>query len=273
MATMNKEDEGQAAERTLSLRLVGPRGRGQAVDARDFADLVSAAIECLRCLERESGSEASVYYRLVGLELGSAVVTILPESKEDGHSTASEVATGFERGFRALGESKIAETSFGVRTQQSFAGLQRALRRGNEAVELTGRAKHRLDSKTVSRKPRTQKQEVKSVGSVSGRVEALNIHDKMVCYVYPDSGPARITCRFTEDILDQVTAAIGRYVTVHGTIDYDSTGTFPARVAVEQIDVHDFERPRLKDLFGLTPDLTDGVESAAYIRAKRDAEG
>lgn len=114
---------------------------------------------------------------------------------------------------------------------------------------------------------------VKSVGSVSGRVEALNIRDKMVCYVYPVSGPVRIACCFAEDLLDQVTVAVGRYVTVHGAIDYDSTGTFPARVSVDRIEVHDAERPRLKDLFGLTPDLTDGVESAAYIRAKRDAEG
>ena len=260
------------AERALSIRLVGPRGPEHTVDARDFADLVSATLACLRRLEKESGSAVSVDYRLVGLELGSAVVTILPESKDDRHSTAREVATSFERGFCALGESRIAETSFSARTQQSFIDIQKPLRRGGGAIELTGHGKHRLDPHTLFRKPRSRKREVKSIGSVAGRVEALNIHDKMVFYVYPDSGPTRVACRFYKDILDQVQAAIGRYVTVHGVIDYDSTGTFPARVAVKAIDVHETERPRLRELFGLAPDLTGGVESAAYIRAKRDAE-
>lgn len=113
---------------------------------------------------------------------------------------------------------------------------------------------------------------IKSIGSVSGRVEALNIHKKRVFYVYPVSGPTRVACRFPKDMFDQVQAAIGRYVTVHGEIDYDDTGTFPALVAVDRIETHEGERPRLRDLFGAVPNLTGGMESAAYIRAIRDAE-
>ena len=259
-------------QRTLSLRLVDVRGPNRAVDARDFADLVSAALACLRRLEDESGSSVVVAYRLVGLELGSAVVKIRPESKDDRDSTAREVAASFERGFRALTESKIAETSFSPRTQQSFVAIQKPLRRGSLAIELTGRERHRLDYSTVSRKSKLPKQEMKSFGSVFGQVKAINIHGDKVFHVYPASGPTRVACHFSDDMLQHVQNAIGRYVTVHGAIDYDSTETFPARVTVREIEICEEDRPKLKDLFGLVPDLTGGVESAAYIRAIRDAE-
>lgn len=260
------------SDSTLSLRLVGREGPDHAVDAHDFADLVSATLACLRCLEEENASNTSVNYRVVGLELGSAVLTILAESKADQDLTATEVARDFERGFRALGESRIAELPFSARTQKAFRAIQKPLRRGSGAIEFTGAATYRLDHRTLSRKPRSRKREIKSIGRVAGRVEALNIHEKRVFYVYPDSGPARVACRFDKKMFDQVQAAIGHHVTVHGTIDYDSTGTFAARVEVDTITIHDSERPRLKDLFGLVPNLTGGVESAAYIRAKRDAE-
>lgn len=94
----------------------------------------------------------------------------------------------------------------------------------------------------------------------------------MVFYLYPESGPRRVACHFPDKMIDQVTAAIGSHVTVHGAIEYDLTGTFPARIAVESVEIHDADRPRLRDLFGLVPDLTGGMESAAYIRAKRDVE-
>ena len=259
-------------ERDISLRLVGSQGSGHAVDARDFADLVTATLACLRCLEEESDSTVAVVHRLVGLKLGSAVVTIRPESKDDRNSTAKEVAANFERGIQALEESSIAETSFSAKTQRSFVGIQKPLKRGNRAIEFKGRAEYRLSYDTLHRTARAKKREIKSIGSVSGRVEALNIHEKRVFYVYPVSGPARVACRFRKDMFDQVQAAIGRYVTVHGEIDYDQTGAFPANVVVDRIEAHEGEGPRLKDLFGAVPNLTGGVESAAYIRAMRDAE-
>ncbi len=242
------------------------------MDARDFVDLVSATLDCLRCLEEESGSTVAVVHRLVGLELGSAVVKIQPESKDDGHSTAKEVAANFEHGIQALEESRIADTPFSTKTQRSFVSIQKPLRRGNRAIEFEGRATYRLGHDTLRRTAKARKREIRSLGSVSGHVKALNIHEKREFYVYPVSGPTRVACRFPENMFDQVQEAIGRYVTVHGEIDYDDTGTFPALVAVGKIEAHEGEQPRLRDLFGAVPNLTGGMESAAYIRAIRDAE-
>lgn len=266
---MTEEDgAGDVAERAFSLRLVGP---GHAVDVRDFVDLMTGTIACLRCLEEESGSTVAVVHRLVGLELGSAAVTIRSESKDDGNSTAREVVANFERGIGALKESRIDKTPFSAKTQRFFVNIQKPLRRGNQVIEFKGNAEYRLDRTTLVRTRKAKQREIKSIGSVAGRVEALNIHEEMVFYVYPVSGP-RAACSFAENMFAQVQAVIGRYVAVHGKIDYDETGTFPAKVKVDRIEAYEDERPRLKDLFGLVPNLTGGIESAAYVRAMRDAE-
>ena len=113
---------------------------------------------------------------------------------------------------------------------------------------------------------------VKPLGSVSGPIEALNIHNQMAFYVYPASGP-RVKCTFSEDLLSRVRDAIGRHVTVHGTIDYDAAGLFPVALAVDEMDVHpDTAQLKLRDFFGVMPNLTGGVDSAAFIRAQRDAD-
>ncbi len=113
---------------------------------------------------------------------------------------------------------------------------------------------------------------LKPLGSVSGSVEALNIHNQMAFYVYPASGP-RVKCVFSDDHLDRVRDAIGCHVTVHGTIDYDTAGMFPVVLAVKTIDVHpEAEQLKLRDFLGSMPNLTDGVDSAALIRAQRDAD-
>ena len=264
-----KDGAGDVAERSFSLRLVGP---GHAVDVRDFVDLMAGTIACLRCLEEESGSTVAVVHRLVDLELGSAAVTIRTESKDDRNSTAREVVANFERGIGALKESRIDKTPFSAKTRQSFVNIQKPLRRGSHAIEFKGNAEYRLDRNTLVRTRKAKNREIKSIGSVAGRVEALSIHGEMVFYVYPVSGPTRVACSFTEKMFAQVQAAIGRYVAVLGKIDYDETGTFPVNVEVNRIEAYEDERPRLKDLFGLVPNLTGGIESAAYVRAMRDAE-
>ena len=242
------------------------------MDARDFAAFFSATLTCLKRLEKEGRSSVPVVYRLVGLELGSAVVKIRPESKDDMNSTADAVADRFEQGFAALTEKRLSTTPFASLTQDSFLDLQKPIRRNNGAIEFIGTTKYRIDSASIVKERRSSTSALKPIGSVSGSIEALNIHNQMAFYVYPASGP-RVKCVFSDDHLDRVRDAIGRHVTVHGTIDYDIAGMFPVVLAVREMDVHpDTEQLKLRDFLGAMPNLTDGVDSAALIRAQRDAD-
>lgn len=257
--------------RTLQFRLEAARP-DMAVDAHDFRDFVSAALECLARLEKELGSAVSVTYPLVGLEFGSAGLTIQPESKGDQHSTAGTISTHFERGFAALAKNKLSATAFAKQTQESFRRLQQPLKRRLGAIEFTGTNTYRMDSAFVIRTQRTKRKTAQATSSISGRIEALNIHNQMTFFVYPITGP-RVRCEFSKPLLDAVRDAIGRHVTVHGTSDADTSDLFPKKIVVSEIDVHrGADQTKLRDLLGSIPDLTGGIDSVALIRAQRDAK-
>ncbi len=259
------------SNRTLQFRLEAAKP-GRAVDARDFRDLVSAALECLTHLEKELGSAVSVAYPLVGLEFGSASLTIQPESKGDQNSTAGTISAHFERGFAALTKNQLSATDFAKQTQESFWRLQKPLKNKMGVVIFTGTNTYRMDSALVVRIQRTKKKVGKATNSVSGRIEALNIHNQRTFLVYPVIGP-RVKCEFPETLLDRVFHALGRHVTVHGTSDADASALFPKTIAVSKIDVHPkSDQPKLRDFLGSIPDLTGGVDSVALVRALRDAD-
>ena len=259
------------SNRTLQFRLEAAKP-GMVVDARDFRDFVSAALECLTRLEKELGYAVSVAYPLVGLEFGSASLTIRLESKGDQNSTAGTISAHFERGFAALATNKLNTTTFAKQTKASFRRLLQPLKQRLGAIEFTGTNTYRMDSAFVVRTQRTGKKTAKATSSVSGRIEALNIHNKRIFFVYPITGP-RVRCEFSETHLDAVRDAIGRHVTVHGTSDADASGLFPQKIAVSKINIHPrADQTQLRDFLGSIPDLTGGIDSVALIRAQRDAE-
>ena len=259
------------SNRTLQFRLEAAKP-GRAVDARDFRDLVSAALECLTRLEKELGSAVSVAYPLVGLEFGSASLTIQPESKGDQNSTAGTISAQFQRGFAALTKNQLSATAFTKQTQESFRRLQKPLKKKWGVVVFTGTNTYRMDSALVVRTQRTKEKVGKATNSVSGRIEALNIHNQRTFFVYPVIGP-RVKCEFPKPLLDNVRDAIGRHVTVHGTSDADTFALFPKKIAVSKIDVHPkSDQTKLGDFLGSIPDLTGGEDSVALVRALRDAD-
>ena len=260
------------SNRTLQFRLEVAKP-DRAVDARDFRDLVSAALECLARLEKELGSAVSVAYPLVALEFGSASLTIQPESKGDQNSTAGTISAQFERGFAALTKNQLSATDFAKQTQESFRRLQKPLKNKMGVVIFTGTNTYRMDSAFVVRTQRTKEKIGKATNSISGRIEALNIHNQRTFFVYPVIGP-RVKCEFPETLLDRVFHALGRHVTVHGTSDADPYDPFPKKVVVSEIDVHSgADNTTLQDFLGSIPGLTGGMDSVALIRAQRDAEG
>lgn len=75
-------------------------------------------------------------------------------------------------------------------------------------------------------------------GKVSGFVEAVNVHDQSLMYLYPVMLPVRIACYFPAGLLDLVRTSVKRYTTVSGLQKYDEPSAYPTRVDVEAIEVH-----------------------------------
>jgi hypothetical protein len=96
----------------------------------------------------------------------------------------------------------------------------------------------------------------KSVGTVTGILEGLNVHTKPWHFVlYPDIGPPRLRCTFDEALFESVRHALRQVVQVRGVKEYVAGGTWPLRMAAEHVEVREPANP------GAWLDLVDNLEA------------
>lgn len=113
------------------------------------------------------------------------------------------------------------------------------------------------------------------VGFIRGALEYINIHGgKKVFRIYPEIGPNRVTCHFSDDFKEAAIHAVGQFVEVHGIIHYKVVSTFPHQIDVKKLEVlpEEDELPSILDLRGIAPGLTGGLSSEEFAQNLKDAE-
>lgn len=116
--------------------------------------------------------------------------------------------------------------------------------------------------------------EFKNEGSMSGLLEAINIHDSTNKFtIYPLAGPNKVVCHFPSIKLQEAIDAINQHVCVQGSFKYRSKALLPHEVEVKEIEVFppDEELPSLSSLRGIAPNATGDKDSVAFVREIRDA--
>lgn len=112
------------------------------------------------------------------------------------------------------------------------------------------------------------------VGSITGMLEAINLHNTLRCNIYPIIGPKRVSCAFDDELKARVIEGLGRYVRVVGTMSYKQWSNYPHSINATEIEVlpHDADLPTLSDLRGLAPDATGEMSSEEFLDALRDGD-
>jgi hypothetical protein len=81
-------------------------------------------------------------------------------------------------------------------------------------------------------------------GTLTGILEGLNVHTKPWSFtIYPEVGPSRVKCTFTEDQFAEVQKAIRKVVTVHGLKDYVAGSPWPLKIAADRIEIREEAKP------------------------------
>jgi len=117
--------------------------------------------------------------------------------------------------------------------------------------------------------------EEKSSSFIRGMLEYINIHEnKNVFRIYPDIGPRKIVCHFSEELTKKAIEAIGKYVEVKGELRFRAVSKHPHEIFVEEIEIFppEEELPTLYELRGIAPDLTGDLSSEEFVRKIRDAK-
>jgi hypothetical protein len=111
-------------------------------------------------------------------------------------------------------------------------------------------------------------------GTYTGMLDAINIHNQNIFYIYPTSQLPKLKCTFSKEIRAIAISAIGKYVTVTGEkrLKPKITDALPYEMHANEIEIHIDEDnlPDLKGLKGIAPGLTGDKSSEEFVRGIRN---
>jgi len=248
------------------------------VRASGFSNSLNTILSSIKKSDRMvSGKKSSFYLRISDLSYKSPATVILEavpwetecDYREPAFSKAYSAYQYLREGFP--GKSKIEygliEDVIELTHQIGTAVKSVTLAfNGNDVV---------VDSEFKRIMSQVLAPEEFSKGFVRGMLEYINIHQgKNIFRIYPDIGPVKISCHFSDKLVDSAIAAVGKYVEVRGVLKYKSVAQDPHEIAVDEIAVlpGDDALPSLHDLRGLVPNITGGLTAEEFVRKIRNAQ-
>ena len=263
---------------TITIRLLGSEKDGGDVRLSDFIDQLDAFAEALRQTERAlSGqSQTFIYYKVVDLTHNSPATIVLEAVARDRSPvTPNAVTNNFINGVRSIRNKKRAPQGADLAMMRAYKALASSEKKNIQRVEIV-----ETPSKVISIDSVFSKQveeiigpDIYSIGSVSGRLESINLHNTLRFAIFPSIGPTRISCEFRPALRPQVKSALDHYVTISGRLRYKQMDKFPYAIDAKEIDIHepDADLPSLHSIRGITTDSMEGQSAEEFVRSIRDA--
>jgi len=109
-----------------------------------------------------------------------------------------------------------------------------------------------------------------SAGSVVGMLEQISVHRSFEFRIWSETTGKPVTCRFGEEMFDQVKEALRRRVAVHGLVKWNALG-HPISVVVEGMKTLEPEREMtIEEVSGAVEDFTGGLSLEDYLEELRN---
>ena len=268
--------------RRITIRVLGlPQDKGH-VRLTEFIRQLESVKNALKHTERAlTGSEdLLVYWRVVDLRHESPATVVLEEvaAKRDSRKSSAPppVADEFIRTLREIARKAVlpdrqkdlsvleSYRELGALADSGIAGFN--IRAGRRSIDIGERFRKNID--------RIIGPDELIEGSISGVLEAINLHNTLRFNIYPEIGPKKVTCSFASELKGDVIRALDQYVTVAGTLRYKSWSPFPHAVDVKELEILPDEDtlPALAALRGIAEGATGDLSSEDFVRKLRDAE-
>jgi hypothetical protein len=111
-------------------------------------------------------------------------------------------------------------------------------------------------------------------GSYTGMLDAINIHNQNVFYIYPTSHLPKLKCIFPFEQKGNALIALGKYVTVTGQKRSltNIRGSHPIEMHVYKIDIHPDEKdlPTLRELRGIASRKNGDISADSFTGGSRN---
>jgi len=243
----------------------------------EFVSRLESLYKLLRQIDLNITGEKSptVYYQITNLSHDSPASVEIEAKPEPKHIDRSEaVLDKFYFGFDRIIKSQQVPDDFPYEILDAYKTfIEHPLKelssfdivRDGERLSITDDIVYTLD-KAISG-------EFKNEGTMSGVLEAINIHGGNNKFtIYPLAGPHKVVCHFPSSQLVEAISAVNKHVSVQGTFKYRSKAFHPYEVEVKEIEVFpdDDELPSLSSLRGIAPNATGDIDSVKFVRELRD---
>lgn len=251
------------------------------VSLNDFSFQLEALRKVLSNTESSlSGEQAEIDWQIVDLKHSSPAEIVLRPIDTRIDTDKEDIV--FETVNKVISSLKMLseDASPPVKMNQQLLGhyknfsnkvqkgiLRVSLKSETDKVKVNENVKAAIDAVTLS--------ETKSIGTVEGRLEFLNIHaNQNIFRIYSAIPPEKVNCFFPPDKIEEAREALGRKIRVSGELTYPKGDDFPRDVKVQTIELFpdDDDLPGLADLRGMAPDITGDLSSEEFVRNLRDAE-
>jgi len=256
---------------SISFTLVGTERDGGAVLLKDFSQFIDNFAVCLRRVEERTEGSAVLRHLISDLRIGSATAATTPVAPSDRPGLGRDVYSTFKETVRALENDGRIDPRFTNDDLKAFRALAAPVWNWRKRVEVAG---VQITTRFVSNIDALLRGEVRSKGSVKGRIERLNNHTGHQFNLYPPIGDYAVLCVYPEELYGTVYGAYRRTITVTGTLFFKRDNPYPDRVHVEAMEIHpaDDELPTGSSIRGLMPEATGGKPAVEFLRAVRNGQ-
>lgn len=266
----------------LTIKITGDsRDKGKVRLDALIAKLV-ALQKALNAIEETTSTHdrhGDVYLRIERIKYSSPLsMTIdVRTAEKDGDYTKFLVRT-FSKDLEGLSrKTEVAASTPYARLDAYRELAESGVAKSESSAIRAGRKTFRIDAKLVANINTILSDataEEREHGTVTGRLDVINLHGKKQFYIYPSLGPTRIKCMFEERLREDVKKALDSKVLVSGVLCFRKHDSHPFAVDAKSIEVlpEDDRLSSFESLRGIAPDITEGMSAAEYIRKIRDEE-
>jgi len=255
----------------LTITLVGSDEDDGSVQLDDFRRFCDGLTTCLRHVESKvsDAQAARLRYRIVDLHSGSASLTVEPIRPAKGRDLGPDVIDLFSKTVVSIQAGKPVDPRLNSTDLGAFRRLAEPINRRVKEVKIAGT---KLTTRFIANIDELVGTTIPSEGSVKGRLERLNVHNRFEFVIYPPIPGYSVRCVFRDDLFAQIHQAICKNVTVNGSLHYRAGTPFPDWVQVKSIEVHppDEKLPKLGDLRGSWKGCLEDKSAVELIEANRD---
>lgn len=257
------------------LRIEGSEQKGHQLDLAVFAKKTRQFLNLLRNSAKESGRDGAIFH-VVGLSHGSPA-TIECEPAGQTYEDATVLFESTRKWLKCAEEGQAHKLSHAVLSSMEqlahYDPEEAAWVRIQTLADGAEDKTYTFDDRFRKILIESRKAEAKSIGTISGRLEQINIHKNANTFkIYP-SIPVRppVTCKFQASLLEDVRGALKKFVSVRGRCFYRPEGAFPYKIDVWTMTVFPplEELPSLSDLRGIAPGATGEKSSEQFVRELR----